>query len=191
VKTLRRLKDTIVTCLACCSGAYGDDCDPVFVASETSALESETEYMECKLDDMQKSYTGSSQELIEILDLLKDQYEQSLIAEDDDADAQAKVNDFVAELDKAKSVVLTGDNIDLSAADGAQKLERWVKDVHKFSKDPKRRIDRIDQDTLSGAEKLTICKASLQWKKSRKWHDRLIQCVNKLPADSDEDGDSG
>jgi hypothetical protein len=191
VKTLQRLNIALATCLVCLPGAYGDDCDPVFVANETNALEAKTEYKECALGNLKDSYADSSLELIQILDLLKDRYEQSIATANDAVTVSTEVSEFRAELDNAESIVLTGNDIDINAANGAQSLSSWVKEVYRNLKDPKRRIDDIQQDTLSGADLLTVCKASLQWKKSRKWHDRLIHCVNKLPAADEDDDDNG
>jgi hypothetical protein len=190
---MRTIQIKGILLLFCCifiSSAQGDDCDPVYVANQISALESKPEYKDCKLEDMMQSYFNSSRELIQILNLLKDTYKQSLSSIGDDTLIGAKMSEYSSELDKATTTLLAGNFIDITAANGIQQLRQWTKDVHSYSKGPKRRIDTIRHPPLSSTDRLTLCKANMQWKISQKWHQRIIHCIN-IATSANGDSDAG
>jgi len=173
---------TSVFALFCCismSSALGDDCDPAFVASQISELESRSDYKDCQLANMKQSYLSSSHELVQFLDLLKDNYRQSLASNGDDNSVNTKISEYGLELGKANTKILEGNSIDISTAGGKQRLLHWTRDVHDYLKDPKRKIDGISPDSLASPDKLMLCKAKFQWKISQKWHQRIIHCINK------------
>lgn len=177
--------------LFCCiftGNVLADDCDPVSVASRISALESRTEYKQCQLASLKQSYLGSSHDLIQFLDLLKDIYKQSLESSGEDNTVNDKMSEYGSELGKATTKILEGITIDMSTTGGNQRLLKWARDVHDYSKTPKRKIDGISADSLASSDKLMLCKTKFQWKISQKWYKRIIHCINKAePENSDTD----
>ena len=179
MRTTRTKSILLLSYFIIISSAFGDDCDPMFVASQISALESKSEYKNCKLEDMKQIYSSSSGELIQYLDLLKDIYRQSIASNGDDNLITSIMDKYSSELNMANKKILEGNSIDISAAIGKQQLRQWTRDVHNYSRDPKRRIDTIHQGSLPSSDQLMLCKAEFQWKISRKWHQRIIHCIDE------------
>lgn len=165
-------------CFVC--NVYGDDiCDNELIDEKLKELENKSEYNDCNLNGMKKSFYDSSHELIEILQILDGRYYEIMKSENDESSAIFEFDEFVAELNSANNVALKGENIDLNTDSGINELRLWVTNVDTHSKGPMVRINNVKGHFTEKSEKFTFCQAESQWKISKKWRNRILSCVNK------------
>lgn len=182
-----------ISCLTFISNVYADDCDSAAMVNKLTDLESKLEYKNCEFVNLLNAYHDSSHDLVQILNILKDTYEQSLTSAGDDLHIAAEVKKYRLELEMAKSTILGASNINInSSGTGLTGLAKWAKKVHKHLIDPMKIIGNIPQDSISSADQLTICKANFQLKKTQKWRNRILNCISQVPGvdESESDNDS-
>jgi hypothetical protein len=162
---------------------YSNECDPDFVAQRKAEIEKQKAYNECDLSVLKKSYRDSSQELVQILDLLETPYRKYLTDVCNDNPQSCKnvdnnIQTYIGNLNVANAKIKQGENIKQMTINGLACLRDWAKTIDPQVQIPMETINKFSKGLANSTDRITICKSNLQLKLSQKWGARLIECIN-------------